>query len=338
MELYLSPRNKKYRCNCLGDHDFNDMAMLWLNGGVKGVKVLLQRGFPHMLSPETLAMFCAVYFILAAFTAGSSVPAGLVVPMLLIGGSMGRLLGLGALQFHIILCENYEALEGKYLYDVYHWSAHFRWMIRDCRLPDPGTFAVIGMASFMGGSGRITVMLATVILELTADAGLIAPVGITCVIAMLVGNLYNHGLYHGLIPLMNMPFLNASPAPIMFVSRIRDVMNTPVIWLPSQCHIGELKTLRRRYLSGSVTHNAFPVVVSSSNLLLQGLISREGIELAILDFTNEKRKKIISVASGRIDLMHYCDRGPLTVHPHTTVARAYSVFRKLGELNNSNFI
>ena len=40
-----------------------------------------------------------------------------------------------------------------------------------------GTFAVIGMASFMGGSGRITVMLATVILELTADAGLIAPVG-----------------------------------------------------------------------------------------------------------------------------------------------------------------
>ena len=51
------------------------------------------------------------------------------------------------------------------------------------------------MASFMGGSGRITVMLATVILELTADAGLIAPVGITCVIAMLVGNLFNHGTF-----------------------------------------------------------------------------------------------------------------------------------------------
>ena len=58
-----------------------------------------------------------------------------------------------------------------------------------------GTFAVIGMASFMGGSGRITVMLATVILELKADVGLIAPVRITCVIAMLMGNLFNRGTF-----------------------------------------------------------------------------------------------------------------------------------------------
>ena len=51
------------------------------------------------------------------------------------------------------------------------------------------------------------------------------------------------------------------------------------------------------------------------------------------------RRAIISVneldnkqggSCSKIDLMHYCDRGPLTVHPHTTVARAYSVFRKLG--------
>ena len=257
--------------------------------------------------------------------------------MLLIGGSMGRLVGLGALEFHKMLCTDYSALEGDDMYDVYHWSAHFRWMIRDCRLPDPGTFAVIGMASFMGGSGRITVMLATVILELTADAGLIAPVGITCVIAMLVGNLFNHGLYHGLIPLMNIPFLNASPAPIMFVSRIRDVMSEKLVWLPCQVHIGELKTLLARCEKGHVTHNAFPVVVSTDNLLLQGLITREQIELAIKDFKDEKRKKIIQVQCGtgkdkmfKIDLMHYCDRGPLTVHPHTTVARAYSVFRKLG--------
>ena len=54
---------------------------------------------------------------------------------------------------------------------------------------------MIGMASFMGGSGRITVMLATVILELKADVGLIAPVRITCVIAMLMGNLFNRGTF-----------------------------------------------------------------------------------------------------------------------------------------------
>ena len=46
------------------------MAMLWLNGGVKAVKVLLQRGFPYMLSATCLFIFCVVYFILAAITAG----------------------------------------------------------------------------------------------------------------------------------------------------------------------------------------------------------------------------------------------------------------------------
>ena len=43
-------------------------------------------------------------------------------------------------------------------YDMYYWGMTYRWIIRDCKLPDPGTFAVIGMASFMGGSGRISVM------------------------------------------------------------------------------------------------------------------------------------------------------------------------------------
>ena len=59
------------------------------------------------------------------------------------------------------------------------------------------------MASFMGGSGRISVMLAIVMLELTGDAGLIAPVGIVCILSMLVGNLFNHGLYHGLTLLIS---------------------------------------------------------------------------------------------------------------------------------------
>jgi hypothetical protein len=65
------------------------------------------------------------------------------------------------------------------------------------------------------------------------------------------------------------------------------------------------------------------------------MINRDAIDLAILDYANEKRRGIICTSNHedgikRIDLMHYCDRGPLTVHPHTTVARAYMVFRKLG--------
>ena len=80
-----------YTCD---DADFNSMSMLWLNGGVKAVKVLMQRGFPNMIPWHVLLVFCGVYFVLAAYTSGTSVPAGLIVPLLLIGGSYGRALGL----------------------------------------------------------------------------------------------------------------------------------------------------------------------------------------------------------------------------------------------------
>jgi H+/Cl- antiporter ClcA len=161
-----------YTCDP-NSHTYNDMAMLWLNGGVKGVKVLMQRGFPHMISKATLGSFLVVYFVLAAITAGTNVPAGLVVPMLLIGGAMGRLFGIIAVEFKQDFCFNYEEWDAAVHTDLYYWEMIYRWVIRDCKMPDPGTYAVVGMAAFMGGSGRITVMLATVLLELTADAGMV---------------------------------------------------------------------------------------------------------------------------------------------------------------------
>ena len=81
------------------------MSMLWLNGGVKGVKVLMQRGFPHMLSWEVLLVFFCVYFVLASYTSGTSVPAGLIVPMLLLGGSYGRAIGLLGIEAKRSMCE-----------------------------------------------------------------------------------------------------------------------------------------------------------------------------------------------------------------------------------------
>ena len=86
-----------YTCD---EDTYNGMSMLWLNGGVKGVKVLMQRGFPHMLSWQVLLTFFVAYFLLAAYTSGVSVPAGLIVPCLLMGGSYGRAMGLIGANFN----------------------------------------------------------------------------------------------------------------------------------------------------------------------------------------------------------------------------------------------
>jgi chloride channel 7 len=317
-----------------GSHQYNDMAMLWMNGGVKAVKVLLQRVFPYMLSAEVLVVFCVVYFVLAALTAGISVPAGLVVPMLLIGGSYGRLMGLGALGTKKAMCTEYATVDQDLAQEnLYYWSTVARWMVRSCRMPDPGTFAIVGAASFMGGSGRITVMLATVLLELTDDASMIAPVGIVCILSMIVGNLFNHGLYHGLIPVFNIPFLNVDPPPEAKLAMCSDVCARQLVVLPKLCHINEIEDLLDRCYTAdkdrddprACTHHAFPVVKSKKMHHLVGLITRGQLEMALV-YALEHGEHTMQF----VHLLKYCDRSPLTVYTTTRLSRAYIVFRKLG--------
>jgi H+/Cl- antiporter ClcA len=338
-----------YTCG-KGSHAFNDMAMLWLNGGVKGVKVLMQRGFPHMISTTTLWIFLGAYFLLASITAGTHVPAGLVVPLLLIGGSFGRLFGVYWMNFKTGLCSTYVTMDSTDAnnvmnyglhpdtwpnYNMYYWSTVYRWIVRDCKLPDPGTFAVIGMASFMGGSGRITVMLAIVMLELTGDAGMIAPVGLVCVLAMLVGNMFNHGLYHGLIPVMNIPFLNSLPSHVMYVTRVVSIMSKDLHYLPQMVLPAELRVLKYRMSldrksATFLSHNGFPVVRGPQDMNLVGLLSKDQLLRLLSDLDSPNKVHSLMWKNGKVDLTMYCERSPLSVLKTTTVSRAYEIFRKLG--------
>jgi chloride channel 7 len=311
-----------HQYNCKDSHSYHGMAMLWLNGGVKGVKVLMQRGFPHMLTAPTLITFCCVYFVLAAFTSGISVPAGLVVPMLLIGGSFGRAVGLLGLEMKRGLCDEFSHLSDADVANSFYWSSVYRWVGRECNLPDPGVFAVIGMAAFLGGSGRITLFLATMMVELTDDASLIAPVGGACMIAMIIGNKFNHGLYHGLIPVFSLPFLNAAPADVMYLSTVSDIMADKVICLPKVTAIERVKKLLDDYESDSeMNHNAFPVVDSMDNQRLRGIIE-----------VDELREALDDAEEGQTIHLYrdYADRSPITVYTHSKVARAFDIFRKLG--------
>ena len=149
---------------------------------------------------------------------------------------------------------------------------------------------------------------------------------------MLVGNSFNHGLYHGLIPIMNVPFLNSAPAPLMYVSRVRDIMHQGVVHLPELCHIGELTMLLKRIKKKKLSHNAFPILETGNTGLLKGLLSRKDFFAVMEDLKDPAKKEHMLTGPDHnlIDLMDYADRSPITVFPHTTVARAYSIFRKLG--------
>ena len=73
------------------------------------------------------------------------VPAGLVIPMMVIGGAYGRLMGLGVLEAKKSMCAAAyaDATDGGDVGDAYYWSTVYRWvMSEDCHLPDPGTYRV----------------------------------------------------------------------------------------------------------------------------------------------------------------------------------------------------
>ena len=165
---------------------------------------------------------------------------------------------------------------------TYFWSTVYRWIGRDCRLPDPGMYAVIGMAAFLGGTGRITMMLACVIVELTDDASLIAPVGVATIVSMIVGNLFNHGLYHMLIPVMNVPFLNEEPSDAMWLVSVTEVMTQGVRCVSKTSERHSLEELLAKCKSGEITHNAFPVVdsVEQGRPKLRGIITLEDLKSA----------------------------------------------------------
>ena len=155
-------------------------------------------------------------------------------------------------------------------------------------------------------------MLAIVMLELTGDAGLIAPVGLVCILSMLVGNLFNHGLYHGLIPIMNIPYLNATPAQVMYVSRVTEIMGCNVMCLPQHCSIKQLKVLQARIQKGRTSHNAFPVVEDDFNKTLVGLLRRSEMDNIFDDLGKDETVlgRILHPVNGTIDLTQYCDRSP----------------------------
>ena len=69
--------------------------------------------------------------------------------------------------------------------------------------------ALIGMAAFMGGSGKILMFLAIVLLEITNDMNMLPPLCLALLIALWVGKNFNHGLYHELIHIQGWPYLDA---------------------------------------------------------------------------------------------------------------------------------
>lgn len=128
------------------------------------------------MSYNPLLIYFCVWYVLAIFTLGTNVPAGLFVSGILIGCSFGRLFGL-FLQDYIVTTIS------------------------------PSTYALIGACALLSGYARHSMSLAVIMMECSEQINLFLPVIFTLFVAFAIGNLYNKSIYIIGVRTKNIPFL-----------------------------------------------------------------------------------------------------------------------------------
>ncbi|KAL3653816.1 hypothetical protein CASFOL_003497 [Castilleja foliolosa] len=302
---------------------YNDLATLLLTTNDDAVRSIFSINTPNEYSILSLVIFFVLYCILGLITFGIAVPSGLFLPIILTGSAYGRLLGIAM---------------GPYT-----------------RM-DQGLYAVLGAASLMAGSMRMTVSLCVIFLELTNNLLLLPITMLVLLIAKTVGDCFNPSIYEIILELKGLPFLDAHPEPWMrniTVGELADV-KPAVVGLSGIEKVGRIVEVLK-----NTTHNGFPVVDSGVHANeLHGLVLRAHLILVLKKkwFLKERRRTeewevsekftsidlaergatIQEVAVSKDEMDMYVDLHPLTnTTPYTvvesmSVAKAMVLFRQVG--------
>ncbi|KAJ8493484.1 hypothetical protein OPV22_015205 [Ensete ventricosum] len=282
---------KNFQCP---PNQYNDLASLFLNTNDDAIRNLFSGGTGNEFCLSTLCIFFIGVYCLGIVTYGIAIPSGLFIPVILAGASYGRLAGtfLGSIS----------------------------------KL-DKGLFALLGAASFLGGTMRMTVSVCVILLELTND-------------------------------LLMLPMAHAEPYMRNLVAR--DVVSGPLITLSGVERVGNIVHAIRL-----TCHNGFPVVdeppfsvapelcglVLRTHLLvlLKGkrftkervttgtadVLQRfgaydfakagsgKGVKLEEIDINEEEMEMYV-------DLHPITNRSPYTVVETMSLAKAAVLFRELG--------
>lgn len=201
---------------------YNDLASLFLNTNDDAIRNLLSTDTAEEFHISSLFIFFVAVYCLGIITYGIAIPSGLFIPVILAGSCYGRLVG--------------------------------RLFGPVCKL-DVGLFSLLGAASFLGGTMRMTVSLCVILLELTNDLLVLPLVMLVLLISKTMGDMFNKGVYDQIVKLKGLPFMEAHPEPYMKHLIARDVVTGPLITFSGVEKVGNILQALK-----STGHNGFPVI------------------------------------------------------------------------------
>ncbi|XP_072029917.1 H(+)/Cl(-) exchange transporter 7-like [Amphiura filiformis] len=311
------------------DGQYSASANLFFSLPEESVKSLFHKD-AGTYEVTTLVVFFIIYFLLACWTYGISVPSGLFIPSLLAGAAWGRMFGI-------------------FLHSIFP---------DDFKLSELGIYALIGAAAQLGGVIRMTISLTVILIEATGNITYGLPLMVVLMIAKWIGDIFNHGLYDIHIQLMRVPLLAWQPPPMSTTIRAMEVMSHPVTTLNVVEKVGNIMDV----LSDPTTnHNGFPVVdphEQESFGTFRGLILRSQlivllqhkafsmwpvvqdprVLLGIEDFRDAYPRypdiNDLNISEVEmectIDLRPFMNPSPYTVQKDASLPRIFRLFRALG--------
>jgi chloride channel 7 len=171
--------NRFRQFHCPPDH-YNDLASLFLNINDDAIRNLYTTGTNDVYHPGSMLAFFIASYIFGILSYGVVAPSGLFVPIILTGATYGRLVAM--------LLGNHSDL-------------------------DHGLVAILGSASFLGGTLRMTVSVCVIILELTNNLLLLPLVMLVLLISKTVADSFNSSIYDLILQLKGLPHLDGHAEP-----------------------------------------------------------------------------------------------------------------------------
>uniref|UniRef100_A0A7N0TW02 Chloride channel protein n=1 Tax=Kalanchoe fedtschenkoi TaxID=63787 RepID=A0A7N0TW02_KALFE len=201
---------------------YNDLASLFFNTNDDAIRNLFRSGSTKEFHLATLIIFFGAMYFLGIVTYGIAIPSGLFIPVILAGASYGRLIGT---------------------------------ILGPISNLDTGLFALLGAASFLGGTMRMTVSLCVILLELTNDLLMLPLVMLVLLISKTVADSFNKGVYDQIVKMKGFPFMEAHAEPYMRNLVAGDVVAGPLITFSGVEKVENI--VHALKITG---HNGFPVI------------------------------------------------------------------------------
>ncbi|XP_058192974.1 chloride channel protein CLC-d isoform X2 [Rhododendron vialii] len=318
---------------CGKDKEYNDLATIFFNTQDDAIRNLFSAKTIHEYSAQSLLTFLVMFYTLAVVTFGTAVPAGQFVPGIMIGSTYGRLVGMFVVSFYKKL--NIEE----------------------------GTYALLGAASFLGGSMRMTVSLCVIMVEITNNLKLLPLIMLVLLISKAVGDAFNEGLYEEQARLRGIPLLESRPKYEMRKMQAKEACgNRKVVYFPRVIKVADVVSSLK-----SNNHNGFPVIdhTRSGETLVIGLVLRSHLLVLLqskVDFQHSPLpcdtgggslpirhnfSEFVKPASSKgisihdihlgpddlemyIDLAPFVNRSPYIVPEDMSLTKVYNLFRQLG--------